>query len=132
MGRAGGMEGLTAGTAVVVLVLQAAQPLRAQMSPNCERNGRRTACAYTPWPASSTAEREAGRIVFADHSIMELQLDLGSCSDQGNQRSCRAWMRSPAGSELLLPASYRGTALEGAYRHTYSDRNLRITYWVLD
>jgi len=132
MGGGSGIKRLAAGSTALALMVAATPPLQAQMSPNCERNCRRTACAYTPWPASSTTEREAGRIVFADHSIVEVQLEQASCREQGPLRSCRAWMQSPAGSGPLLPARYSGSGLEGAYRHSYSSSRLRLVYWVLD
>ena len=104
----------------------------AQMSPNCERNGRKLACAYTPWPASSTAQREAGRVVFADHTIVELQLEPGSCRLQGRERLCKAWILAPAAAGQPQPARYQGTAYEGGYRHAYRSSKLQLTYWVLD
>ena len=115
-----------------LLVLCCGMPLQAQMSPNCERNGRRIACAYTPWPTSSSAAREAGRVVFADHTIVEVQRESSSCRDHGNTRRCKAWILSPPSTERPDAAVYLGTASEGSYRHRYSSSRLQITYWVFD
>ena len=107
-------------------------PLHAQYSPNCERNGRREFCAYTPGPDSGQGERDAGRLVFADHTVYGLQRDEASCRDRGPVRLCKAWILSPPGSDHPIPATYRGTAYEGGYRHEYLSTRLRLTYSFLD
>ena len=107
-------------------------PLHAQYSPNCERNGRREFCAYTPGPDSGQGERDAGRLVFADHTVYGLQRDEASCRNRGPVRLCKAWILSPPGSEHPIPATYRGTAYDGGYRHEYQSARLRLTYTFLD
>jgi hypothetical protein len=107
-------------------------PLQAQYSPNCERNGRRDFCAYTPAPDSAQGGRDAGRLVFADHTVYGLQRDDASCRDRGQVRFCKAWILSPPGSDHPIPATYRGTAYEGGYQHAYLSPRLQLTYTFLD
>ena len=107
-------------------------PLQAQYSPHCERNGRPDFCAYTPAPDSGQAQRDAGRLVFADHTVYGLQRDEASCRNRGPVRLCKAWILSPPGSEHPIPATYRGTAYDGGYRHEYQSARLRLTYTFLD
>ncbi|MFM7314044.1 MAG: hypothetical protein ACKO0M_12910 [Cyanobium sp.] len=110
-------------------------PAGAQYSPNCERNGRRAFCAYTPAagePGPLQGRLDAGRLVFADHAVYGLARDEASCRDRGVQRICRAWIEAPPGSDRPLPATYLGTAYEGGYRHEYLAPGLRLRYTFLD
>lgn len=107
-------------------------PLQAQFSPNCERNGRREFCAYTPAPESPQGGLDAGRLVFADHTVYGLRRDDASCRDRGPVRLCKAWILSPLGGDHPIPATYRGTAYEGGYRHEFLSARLRLTYTFLD
>jgi len=107
-------------------------PLQAQYSPHCERNGRREFCAYTPGPGSPYGGLDAGRLVFADHSVYGLQREERSCRDHGPVRICRAWILSPPRSDQPIPATYRGTAYEGGYRHAYQSARLQLSYTFLD
>jgi hypothetical protein len=116
----------------LTLVLASATPaVLAQYSPNCERNGRRDFCAYTPGPDPAGAALDAGRLVFADHRVYGLQRDESSCRQRGPVRTCKAWILSP-GSDRPIPATYRGTAYEGGYRHEYISAKLRLSYSFLD
>lgn len=103
-------------------------PAGAQMSPNCERNGRRDYCAFTP-AAGGTGS--SGWLVFADHRVYALELDLASCRERGPERICKAWIRVRPDNRAI-PATYRGTAYEGGYRHLYSAPGLRLSYGFLD
>jgi hypothetical protein len=106
--------------------------LQAQVSPHCERNGRRDFCAYTPGADGAPGGLDAGRLVFADHTVYGLQRDDASCRDRGPVRLCKAWILSPPGSDHPIPATYRGIAYEGGYRHTYQSAHLQLTYTFLD
>ena len=126
------MTRLLAASALSVLALAAATPaVMAQYSPNCERNGRRDFCAYTPGPDPAGGGLDAGRLVFADQRVYGLQRDERSCRERGQVRTCRAWILSP-GSDRPIPATYRGTAYEGGYRHEYISTKLRLSYSFLD
>jgi hypothetical protein len=74
---------------------------------------------------------DAGRLVFADHRVYGLQRDESSCRQRGPVRTCKAWILSP-GSDRPIPATYRGTAYEGGYRHEYISAKLRLSYSFLD
>ncbi len=115
-------------TAVALALLP--PPLRAQYSPNCERNGRRDYCAFTP--ASRQDGLDAGQLVFADHQVYRLQREESSCRDQGAVRLCRAWILAAPGSPQPIPATYRGIAYEGGYQHTYRSARLSLSYSFLD
>jgi len=119
-------------TAVLCLGAALVPVARAQYSPNCERNGRRDFCAYTPGSDSGTEGNSTGWLVFADHTVYEVQRDERSCRDQGPERLCKGWILSPPGSPNPLPATYRGTSYEGGYRHAYIGSGLRLTFTFLD
>ncbi len=73
----------------LTLVLASATPaVLAQYSPNCERNGRRDFCAYTPGPDPAGAALDAGRLVFAVDWVYGLQRDESSCRERGPVRTC--------------------------------------------
>jgi hypothetical protein len=104
----------------------------AQFSPNCERNGRRESCAYTPLPGGPP-EMERGVLVFADHTMIEVQRNAASCRQKGPVITCDARILMPPGhEEMVRPAFYRGTAYEGGYRHEYGSRGLRLVFSYLD
>lgn len=104
----------------------------AQMSPNCQRNGRRDFCALTPMPDPSQPGRTVDVIVFADHSVYRLQRQESSCrSTSPTVTTCDATITLPGGGRTLR-ATYRGTAYEGGYRHDYWGQGLHITYAFLD
>jgi hypothetical protein len=115
-----------------LLISAAPGPVGAQISPNCERNGRRDSCAYTPTASASSEHQEVGRIVFADHTVYEVMRNESSCKEKGNLRTCDARITTPPGNPRTIPAWYRGTAYEGGYRHEYVGQGIHITYWFLD
>ena len=85
------MTRLLAASALSVLALAEATPaVMAQYSPNCERNGRRDFCAYTPGPDPAGGGLAAGRMVFADHRVYGLQRDERSGRDRCPVRPCMA------------------------------------------
>ena len=122
--------------AVVVACAIAVQlaPAHAQYSPNCQRNGSRDFCAFTPGStsASPTPVQDVGWLVFADHSVYALQREEGSCRDTGVIRTCRAWIITPPGSDRAKEARYVGTAYEGGYRHDYLAPGLSLSFSFLD
>ena len=123
----------TAAVGLVELGLAAtlfSAPLLAQYSPNCERNGRRDYCAYTPAAAGNGLD--AGQLVFADHSVYGLRRDERSCRDRGLVRMCKAWILAPQVSASPQAATYRGTAYEGGYRHEYLSPKLSLSFSFLD
>lgn len=60
---------LLASSALGALMGQA--PLRAHLSPNCQRNGVAAACAIPP--GESGPERSVVTVMFADHSAWRLE-----------------------------------------------------------
>jgi hypothetical protein len=82
-------------------------PLRAQLSPNCLRNGGAAACAVTP--GESGPERSVVTVMFADHSAWRLEKD---------ERRCRA--ATPA------PGTRAATATTGARQGSESNTCLWI------
>lgn len=138
-----GLPGGAAGPWMLLLLALAAAlatptALHAQYSPHCERNGRRTFCAYTPGSEAGQAGQsgqgrlDAGRLVFADDAVYGLQRDEASCRDRGPVRLCKAWILVPPGSDRPIPATYTGTAYEGGYRHAYRSARLQLVYTYLD
>jgi len=124
------------GAIVQLLIVQlAAAPTAtlAQLSPNCERNGRRDHCALTPMPDAANPQQTVDTIVFADHSVYQLRRDASSCrSLSPSVTSCAASIRRLGAGDRSLAATYRGTAYEGGYRHEYQGRGIRIVYVFLD
>jgi hypothetical protein len=114
------------------LALALVTPAPAQYSPNCERNGRREFCAYTPGSDAGAEGLSSGWLVFADHRVYEVQRDERSCRDQGPLRLCKGWILTPPGSPKPLAATYRGTSYEGGYRHEFIGTGLRLTFTFLD
>ncbi|MCP9806407.1 hypothetical protein KBY71_07740 [Cyanobium sp. T1B-Tous] len=105
---------------------------QAQYSPNCWRNGKKDFCAITQVAGATTGQQELARIVFADHTVVEVLRNETSCKQNGPVRTCDAKIFTPPGHPKGLPAYYRGTAYEGGYRHEYVSSSLRITYAFLD
>ncbi|MFM7086226.1 MAG: hypothetical protein ACKOXO_04435 [Cyanobium sp.] len=132
----------------------AATTALAQLSPQCERNGRREFCAVTfeansPRPGESGGFEQPGEgegsvgdaagpkplslwVVFADHSKVKLLLKEHTCSDDGPKRRCQAEMQASPGNDHPSPAHYIGTAYEGGYRHEYTMPGLQIVFSYLD
>jgi hypothetical protein len=51
----------------------------AQLSPNCERNGKRDYCAITPIAGATSEKQSFDMITFADHAVYEITRNLESC-----------------------------------------------------
>lgn len=114
-----------------LVLLHGPVAVQAQMSPNCERNGRRDYCALTAGTAATPAgQQPVDLIVFADHSVYEVWRDPRTCRTAGALTTCDARIQVRGGRSL--PALYRGTAYEGGYRNEYRAPGLRFSYGVLD
>jgi hypothetical protein len=108
-------------------------PASAQMSPVCQRNGKRDYCALTPVPAASNARQVVDVIMFADDRVYRVERDLQSCRRISETvETCNARITSPPGRTQSLPAMYRATYFEGGVKHEYISRGLRLTYHVAD
>lgn len=118
------------------ITLQQACPLgaQAQISPNCQRNGRHAYCAVTQRHGTGTANDSVVEVItFADHTMVEAQRDDASCKRINAQViTCRASLTLRPGSGQPIQATYRGTAYEGGYTNAYNAKGLQVRYSVLD
>lgn len=105
-------------------------PLRAQLSPNCLRNGVAAACAVTP--GESGPERTVVTVVFADHSAWRLEKDERRCTHAHPLSTCPAVITGANGNGPSLRGTYTGTWYEGGYRHAWCAPGIRIDYFFLD
>lgn len=105
-------------------------PLRAQLSPNCQRNGIAVACALTP--GESGPEHSVVTVMFADHSAWRLEKDERRCTNLHPVSTCRALITGANGNGTPLRGSYTGTWYEGGYRHQWSAPGIRIEYVFVD
>ena len=111
----------------------ASSPGWAQMSPVCERNGKREYCALTPIPAATTTSQVVDLIMFADDRVYRVERDLQSCRKiSPNVETCNARITAPPAGSRSIPALYRATYFEGGVKHDYSGRGIRIGYRVAD
>ena len=105
----------------------------AQLSPNCERNGKRDYCAITPIAGATTEKQSFDMITFADHSVYEITRNLESCKKISEKvQTCNAKIITPPGNAKTIPAFYRGTFYEGGVKHEYVGRGIHLTYFFLD
>lgn len=117
---------------LALLALLTLSPLGvgAQLSPNCERNGRRDYCAITP--VAATPDRPGYDIItFADHSVYEVMRNEASCKNITDRiRTCHAKIMVRPGQSVA--AFYRGTYYEGGYKNEFVGKGIHITYVYLD
>lgn len=115
---------------VLALSMLAQAPAGAQISPNCERNGRRDYCAVTPM--GGTPDKVSQEIItFADHSVYEVMRNETSCKTITDKiRTCHAKILERPGQSAR--AFYRGTYYEGGYKNEYVGKGIHLTYFVLD
>lgn len=113
-----GATGLASGLAL------SERPLRAQLSPNCLRNGKAAACAVTP--GESGPERTVVTVVFADHSSWQLEKDERRCTNRHPVTTCPALITGANSNGAPLRGNYTGTWYEGGYRHNWSAPGIRI------
>jgi hypothetical protein len=116
--------------ALLTLLTFSAPEVGAQLSPNCERNGRRDYCAITP--VAATPDRQGYEIItFADHSVYEVMRNEASCKNITDRiQTCNARILRRAGQSVA--AFYRGTYYEGGYKNEYVGKGIHITYVYLD
>jgi hypothetical protein len=117
------------------LGLQLSWPLAAgaQISPNCQRNGRHAYCAVTPRQDPGQTGTVIEVITFADHTMVEARRDEASCRPIGDRViTCKASLVLKPGSGQPISATYRGTSYEGGYTNAYTARGLQLSYRVLD
>lgn len=113
--------------------LLAGSRVEAQLSPNCERNGRRDYCAITPIAGASNEKQSFDMITFADHSVYEVLKTLSSCKRHSEKvETCNAKIISPPGNPKAIAAYYRRTFYEGGVRHEYVGKGIHLTYFFLD
>lgn len=105
----------------------------AQISPNCQRNGRHAFCAVTPRPNPDQGDTVVEVITFADHTMVEARREQGSCKPVGERViTCKATLIVSPGSGRPIAATYRGTAYEGGYTNAYSAKGFNVRYSVID
>ena len=105
----------------------------AQISPNCQRNGRHAFCAVTPRHDPGQADTVVEVITFADHTVVEARREQGSCKPVGERLiTCNAALIVSPGSGRAIKGTYRGTAYEGGYTNAYTARGLTLSYSVMD
>ncbi len=123
-----------AALAVTAFLLAAgAQPLQAQLSPNCERNGRRDYCAITPVAGATNEKQAFDMITFADHTVYEVMRNLSSCKAISEKvETCDAKIITPPGNPKPVPAYYRRTFYEGGVKQEYVGAGIHLTYFFLD
>lgn len=124
-------------------------PARAQLSPNCLRNGKPLACAITPAPETeprpvpnpaNPTKTPAGAgtmatsltVMFADHLAYRLIKEEGACHHRGRVSECPATIIPRNGFGTPIRGRYIGTAFEGGYRHEYRSTEVSITYFFVD
>lgn len=111
----------------------AALPALAQMSPVCERNGRRDYCALTPVPGSTNARQVVDLIMFADNSVYRVERSLQSCRRVSEKvETCSARITPPPAGSASIPAVFRSTYFEGGVKHEVIARGIRLSYNVAD
>ena len=114
-------------------VIASALVARAQLSPNCERNGRRDYCAITPVAGATNEKQAFDMITFADHTVYEVMRNLGSCKAITDKvETCDAKIITPPGNPKALPAFYRRTFYEGGVKQEYVGGGIHLTYFYLD
>ena len=114
----------------LALTMVALAPAGAQLSPNCERNGRRDYCAVSPMNGIPDKVSQA-IITFADHSVYEVMRNEASCKNITDKiRTCNAKIVIRPGQSV--PAYYRGTYYEGGYKNEYVGKGIHLTYFYLD
>ena len=105
----------------------------AQLSPNCERNGKRDYCAITPVAGATTEKQSFDMITFADHTVYEVTRNLESCKKISEKvETCNAKIITPHGNVKIIPAYYRRTFYEGGVKQEYVGKGIHLTYFYLD
>lgn len=104
-----------------------------QLSPNCERNGRRDYCAITPVAGATTEKQAFDMITYADHTVYEVMRTLDTCRKIAEKvETCNAKIINPPGSPKTIPAFYRRTFYEGGVKQEYIGKGIHLMYVYLD
>jgi len=105
----------------------------AQLSPNCERNGKRDYCAITPVAGATNLKQSFDMIMFADNIVYEVSRNLESCKKVApNIETCNAKIITPPGNPKPIPAFYRRTFYEGGVKQEYVGKGIHIMYVYVD
>ena len=115
------------------VVIATTPSANAQLSPNCERNGKRDYCAITPVAGATTEKQSFDMITFADHTVYEVTRNLESCKKASEKiETCNAKIIAPPGNPKPIPAFYRRTFYEGGVKQEYVGKGIHLTYFFLD
>lgn len=113
--------------------VQWASPANAQLSPKCERNGKRDYCAITPIAGATNLKQTFDMIMFADDTVYEVLRYNETCSMISEKvEKCNAVIISPPGSSKSITAVYRRTFYEGGVKQEYVGKGIHITYYFVD
>lgn len=105
----------------------------AQLSPNCERNGKRDYCAITPVVGATNQKQVFDMIMFADNTVYEVLRSQESCKRVApNIETCNAKIITPPGNPKSIAAFYRRTFYEGGVKQEYVGKGIHITYFYID
>jgi hypothetical protein len=105
----------------------------AQLSPKCERNGKRDYCAITPIAGATTIKQTFDMIMFADDTVYEVIRYNESCRMASDKvETCSARIITPPGNPVPISAIYRRTFYEGGVRQEYIGKGIHITYHFVD
>ena len=115
------------------LIAAALPDVNAQLSPNCERNGKRDYCAITPVVGATTERQSFDMVTFADHTVYEVTRNLESCKKISEKlETCNAKIITPPGNAKTIAAYYRRTFYEGGVKQEYVGKGIHLTYFFLD
>lgn len=105
----------------------------AQLSPNCQRNGKSDYCAITPLAGATNEKQSFDMITFADHTVYEVTRNLESCKKVSEKvETCNAKIITPPRNPKSIPAFYRRTFYEGGVKQEYVGKGIHLTYFFLD
>lgn len=105
----------------------------AQLSPKCERNGKRDYCAITPIAGATTIKQTFDMIMFADDTVYEVLRYNETCKMLTDKvETCSAKIITPPGNSKSIPAIYKRTFYEGGVRQEYIGKGIHITYFFVD
>jgi hypothetical protein len=121
---------------LVGLCTIAALPLpqaNAQLSPKCERNGKRDYCAITPIAGATNIKQTFDMIMFADDTVYEVLRYNETCKMISDKvETCSARIITPPGNPKPISAIYRRTFYEGGVKQEYLGKGIHITYYFVD
>lgn len=105
----------------------------AQLSPKCERNGKRDYCAITPVAGATNIRQTFDMIMFADDTVYEVVRYNESCKMISDKiETCNARIITPPGNPKPVSAIYRRSFYEGGVKQEYVGKGIHITYYFVD